>query len=167
MFCLKCGTEASENQKFCRSCGNRLLVVPPAIDRGSKVPRKERNAVTRVANNFGLMGAWVLATSLAIWIIATLVGDLFHWMTPEFLVDILRHAIPLALILVTMGVFLKIVGWVMRPESNISQDERQIQVETAKTNQLAPGERQESISSVTERTTNLLEEKTAKEEMGR
>ncbi|HKQ80147.1 MAG TPA: zinc ribbon domain-containing protein [Blastocatellia bacterium] len=166
MFCSKCGSEADENQKFCKSCGNRLLAVPPAIDQGPTTPRQGRNAVSRVANGIGMTGALTLAATVAFGIIVGLTAGIFSITLPAFFGRIIQISVYLAFIEITVGLFLKILGWVMPPETELNRNEQKIQAETPRTNQLESRESPKSIPSVTESTTNLLEDRATKEKVG-
>ena len=159
MFCARCGSKAFKNQKFCRSCGNRLQVVPPALDQDPKISRDGKNAVTRAANEIGMMGALALAAALAVTAIIGLIGNIIPIILPEVFGHILLASIYVALIVITVGVFLKIVGWVKGPESDSNQDGQRVYSDTPRTNQLV--ESIAPISSVTEHTTKLLEDSVA------
>ncbi len=154
MFCARCGSKASENQKFCRSCGNRLQVVPPAPGQDIKISREGRNAVTRAANEIGMMGALTLAAVLAVSIILGLIGNIIPVTVPDVFSHILLASLYVSLIVITIGVFLKIVGWLIGPGLDSNQDGRNIPAEAPRTNRLI--ESHEPISSVTEHTTKSL-----------
>jgi hypothetical protein len=156
MFCARCGSKASENQKFCRSCGNRLQVVPPALDQDPKISRQGKNACARAADEIGMMGALTLAAALAFAVIMGLIRNIIPITLPEVFGNILLASIYVALIVMTIGVFLKIVGWVMRPESDTNQDGQRVNAETPRTNHLI--ESPAPISSITEHATKLLED---------
>jgi hypothetical protein len=42
MFCPKCGTESSQNQRFCRSCGANLKIIGEAVSLSEAVARSDR-----------------------------------------------------------------------------------------------------------------------------
>src|SRR5262245_12198622 len=83
MFCARCGLKVSQKQKFCRSCGNRLQTVPPALDQDPKISRKGKNAVARAANDIGTMGAVTLVGALAVEVILGLIGNIIPITAPE------------------------------------------------------------------------------------
>jgi zinc ribbon protein len=159
MFCAKCGSEAVENQKFCRSCGNRLQSVLPVPDQAPRVSRNGKNAVARAANEIGMMGALTLAAMLALTIISLLISSIIHTKLPEVIGHIFQASIYVALIVITIGVFLKIVGWFMDPEPDDSQQRQAGYAETSQTNRLI--ESPAPISSVAEHTTRSLEDRVA------
>jgi len=165
MFCARCESKASENQKFCRSCGNRLQVAPPAIDQDPKISREGKNAITRAANEIRRLGKLTLAAALAVSIILWLIGGIIPIKTPEVFVNILLAIISVPLILITIGVFLKIVGLFIGPESDSKHDGRRVWAETPQTNQLV--ESPASISSVNEHTAKLLEDSVSESDAGR
>jgi hypothetical protein len=147
MFCARCGSEASENQKFCRSCGKRLQFAHPAIDQDPKISREGKNAITRAANEIRRLGKLTLAVALAVSILLWLIGGIIPIKTPEVFVNILLAIISVPLILITVGVVLKIVGLFIGPESDSNQGEQRVYAETPQTNQLI--ESPASNSSIT------------------
>ena len=105
-----------------------------------------------------MMGALTLAAALAFTVIIGLIGNIIPITLPEVFGHMLA-SIYVALIVITIGVFLKIVGWVMGPESDTNQDGQRVNAETPRTNHLI--ESIAPISSITEHTTKLLEDSVA------
>jgi hypothetical protein len=164
MFCSKCGVIASENQKFCRSCGNGLQGELPILDQDQKISSKGKNAVARAANKIGMVGALSLAAALALLIILLLISSILHTRLPEVVGHIFHASTYVALIVITIGVFLKIVGWFMGPEPDYNQDRQEGYADRPRTNRLV--ENHEPISSVTEHTTRSMEEGVAESAYG-
>ena len=55
MFCLKCGTELKESEKFCSSCGTRIGEVGMENIADKKYPHE---LATILGYVFGLLGGW-------------------------------------------------------------------------------------------------------------
>jgi hypothetical protein len=106
-----------------------------------------------------MMGGLTLAAALAFAFILELIRNISPITLPEVFGHILLGTISVALIVIAIGVFLKIVGWVIEPESDSSQDAQGVNAETPRTNQLI--ENPAPFSSITEHTTNLLESSVA------
>jgi hypothetical protein len=48
MYCPKCGTESSAEQRFCRSCGSNLKVIGKAVALGEVIARSDRGPVLKI-----------------------------------------------------------------------------------------------------------------------
>src|SRR5437868_7212913 len=48
MFCPKCGTESSSEQRFCRACGANLKVIGKAVALGEVIARSDRGPVLKM-----------------------------------------------------------------------------------------------------------------------
>lgn len=48
MYCPKCGTESSAEQRFCRSCGANLKVIGKAVALGEVIGRSERGPMLKI-----------------------------------------------------------------------------------------------------------------------
>jgi hypothetical protein len=102
-----------------------------------------------------MMGGLTLAAALAVAVILGLIRNIIPITLPEIFGYILLAVIYVSLIVITIGVFLKIVGRFLGPESDSDQDAQRFNAETPRTNRLI--ESPAPISSVIEHTTNLLE----------
>jgi zinc-ribbon domain len=47
MYCPKCGTESSAEQRFCRSCGSNLKVIGKAVALGEVIARSDRGPMLK------------------------------------------------------------------------------------------------------------------------
>ena len=156
MFCSKCGVIASENQKFCRSCGSRLQGDLPILDPDPKISRNGKNAVARTANKIGMIGTLTLAAALALTFISLLICSILHTELPEVVGHIFHASSYVSLIVIIIGWFLKIVGFFMGPESDDNKDSEEGYADSPRTKRLVDSH--EPISSVTEHTTRSLED---------
>ncbi|HYJ46655.1 MAG TPA: zinc-ribbon domain-containing protein, partial [Pyrinomonadaceae bacterium] len=48
MYCPKCGTESSSDQRFCRSCGSNLKVIGKAVALGEVIARSDRGPMLKI-----------------------------------------------------------------------------------------------------------------------
>jgi hypothetical protein len=48
MYCPKCGTESSAEQRFCRSCGSNLKVIGKAVALGEVIARSDRGPMLKI-----------------------------------------------------------------------------------------------------------------------
>lgn len=48
MFCPKCGTESSSEQRFCRSCGANLKVIGKAVALSEVIARSDRGPIPKI-----------------------------------------------------------------------------------------------------------------------
>src|SRR3954468_9132282 len=48
MYCPKCGTESSSEQRFCRSCGANLKVIGKAVALGEVIGRSDRGPMLKI-----------------------------------------------------------------------------------------------------------------------
>jgi hypothetical protein len=159
MFCSKCGSEASPNQKFCRSCGNKLFAVSSDDPDSANIANEgneRKNPITQAANYVGITGTILLAAMLAGLLIIGLIYNLVHEEMPELVGHMFHIGISIALITATVGVFLKILGWLIGPKLSVHQNTRKALAQNPRTNRL------EVEHSITDRTTDLLDEKVAK-----
>src|SRR3982751_94855 len=48
MYCPKCGTESSSEQRFCRSCGANLKVIGKAVALGEVIARSDHGPMMKI-----------------------------------------------------------------------------------------------------------------------
>ena len=48
MYCPKCGTESSSDQRFCRSCGANLKVIGKAVALSEAIARSDRGPIPKI-----------------------------------------------------------------------------------------------------------------------
>ena len=51
MYCPKCGTKSSSEQRFCRSCGANLRVIGKAVALGEVIGRSDRGPMLKIKEN--------------------------------------------------------------------------------------------------------------------
>jgi len=161
MVCSNCGKESSLNQKFCRSCGNKLLSVSSDDSLSSNPANERKQPIIEWANKIGIIGAILLAALIAVLFIFGLISNLIgiygydvRLKSLGFLLGLLFHiGLSIALISIIVGIFLKIVGWLIGPKLSIRKKDPKIISPARMTNRL------ESEQSITEHTTELLNER--------
>lgn len=152
MNCPKCGLQAQPDQKFCRVCGTSLqITTQPLADLGRRPAVSAHDEKQRV-NKLTLLGFIIMFIGVAVGLTGK---KLLH-----------------EEMLVVMGVLLTVVGMFLTAYSNVSPASRQKfdsspssdpkVLSPATTDKYLPQERNiEYVPSITERTTNLLENSAA------
>ena len=158
MTCSKCGLEAKVEQKFCRSCGASLQMTTQPLAELDTISELERPPAVNLkgkaqrGNTFVLWGFVMMFIGVAIGVVGK---KLLH----EDIVTVVGVLISL------LGMFLAVYPFISPPsrEKNDSDLSSQPQIPTsARPKEYLPqGDNLEYVSSITERTTDLLENPTA------
>lgn len=153
MSCPKCGLQTLPGQKFCRSCGASLQMTTQRLVRPATISDSERTLATGVAagrrrgQTLALWGFIIMFIGVAIGVVGKkLVHD-----------DIVT----------VVGILFSLAGMFMTAYPYLSPSRRQhdsgppsppeVLTQSQSTRYLSPESNIEYVSSVTERTTDLLE----------
>ena len=153
MYCPKCSAPVSDDQKYCRSCGLDLQIISQVFAIESREPESaETKAPRGRKERLRILGTITLMSSLMVGCLIPISLGLFHdWagLTPLILVLSGLAGLPLfaGIILLVYADSLRIINKPYRPASL---------PHGVTTNQLAPASQSESVLSVTEHTTDLL-----------
>lgn len=157
MNCPKCDLPILSDQRFCRSCGASLrmttqpLPEPVLLSEGENTSAQRPGKTTYRANNWMLLGFIVIFLGAAIGIIGK---KLMH----DEVVAVIGALMSLA------GMFLMVYPHLVpqrrRPEPTAPSQPEQFQTQPAKS--LAGESTTEYVPSITERTTDLLKNPTAR-----
>ena len=154
MTCPKCGSPTLAEQKFCRSCGASLeITTQPLADLSATISQAERTARTPAnerANKLMLWGFLVMFAGAAIGVVGK---KLLH----EDIVTVVGIVMSLA------GMFLTVYPYLLpaRAKHNTSPTPQPDELPAFQRESL-PQEREiDYVPSITERTTNLLENRPA------
>jgi len=151
MYCPNCGKTNSAEQKFCRSCGLGLEKIVQSI--AEQLPREELDKQlqdrTRVVDRWlNIIGG----TALSILVVSVLSGIIYKIIIVKG--EVLEGSIFLAFVLaIILFALLAFYQNSMLKSATKGQIGRPHPKDTA---ELLPGSSAESLSSVTERTTELL-----------
>ena len=158
MTCPKCGLQTQVEQKFCRSCGTSLRMTTQPLAELDTISAPERPPAVSLkgkaqrGNTSVLRGFVMMFIGIAIGVVGK---KLLH----EDIVTVVGVLISL------LGMFLAVYPFILPPprENNNSNPSSQPQIPTPSRPKeyLPPGDNIEHVSSITERTTDLLENPTA------
>ena len=172
MYCYQCGTDAQSTTKYCRTCGANLQAIAkgkdlprPLIQFGKKktpAERREKHITTGVVSLFSGVGLTIFLYYLS----AALVLKLPPHVIAEvpFEIDPVVRVIWLFGMIPTLsGVGHILAGLLIRPRPELELDQPAVSIPrdlpeagvSVSTTTLASAP--DSVASVTERTTNLLE----------
>ena len=158
MNCPKCGLQALQDQRFCRSCGAGLqmttspLAVPAAVSDPERPPSSTSKGDQQRTNGLLLWGFVVMFIGAAIGVIGK---KLMH----EDIVTVVGVLISLAGMFLTVYPYLSPLARQKYDSSPSSRPEGLAQSQPTK--HLPPESTIEYVPSITERTTELLKNSTA------
>lgn len=160
MNCPKCGSQTVSEQKFCRSCGESLQIHTQRLPQPNSVAQLDSKAPENIerTNSFLSWGLIILFVGAAIGVIGKKV---VHQ----------EEVIAVGVLLALAGMFLSVFPYVLPPRRSKqrggppAEAELEAQSETRKS---LPQERPtEYVSSITERTTDLLTDSAVPRERSR
>jgi hypothetical protein len=168
MHCPNCGTQASADQKFCRSCGIGLQAVSQALAKeltaaGLDQPAGELSEIAGRIKKFerwgtitGLSGAGIIALMIIAIVVSTPFVRLLKLNPQFFFENIIPWFFALALPLFFAGAGLLIYASVLKkhPPRQPLQSPTLPQADTA--SNLPPASYHEPVHSIAEHTTDLL-----------
>ena len=159
MYCPACGSQAKDEQKFCRACGFNLQPIIPLVGEHEQVPKLSEKA-RRVLKKIEYLGMGIGGSGLALIVgtgifillaLAFLGPDAKGTMGP-----IWNKLFGIGLLLILKGAFLFTVPWLLKEFFPWKSAKQPIN-EAAKTKDLLPEPSREAFSSITEQTTRQLE----------
>ena len=155
MTCPKCGWQTLPEQKFCRSCGASLqITTQPLADHNAAISEQRTSTSTRTsapANTLVLWGFVIMFVGVAIGVVGK---KLMH----EDIVTVVGILMSLA------GMFLAVYPYLLPPRAkqDISPRSQPEELAAFQAPKSLPEERNiDYVPSITERTTNLLENRPA------
>jgi hypothetical protein len=152
MNCPKCGLQALPDQRFCRSCGESLMITQPLIEHAPVIELERRPANIlkdeKRANSLTLWGFIIMFIGVAVGIIGK---KLVH----QDLVTVVGALVSIAGMFLTVYPYLSPSSRRNVVSSPSSQPDILSQSQPGK--YLPPERTIEYVPSITERTTNLLE----------
>jgi len=163
MFCPACGSQAQNEQKFCRACGFNLQPVLPLLGEHQQAPRVPEK-IRRVLQKIGYLGIGIGGSGVAI-IAGAAIFILLALSFPGLgakntMGSIWNQAFGVGLLLLLKGAFLFTVPWLLQ-EFFPFNSARSEAVDTAKTKELLPEPSLETVPSITEHTTRNLDSRPA------
>ena len=152
MHCPGCGTEASKNQKFCRSCGMGLQMISQAVAKHLSTadfsgPPVEREAIKQRRMSTLLWGMAAVFVGMALIVVGKQFPD-HDWIG---LIGVL---------VLLLGAFVATYGILSPPRQKTSPSRnppRPAELPRADPKALASANSLEQIPNVTEHTTRMLE----------
>ncbi len=156
MFCPACGSQAKDEQKFCRACGFNLQPILPLVGEYEQPPKfsAKTHRVLKKIEYLGIAiggSGFALIVGMGVFILLALafIGPEAKSMGP-----IWNKAFGVGLLLLLKGAFLFTVPWLLK-EFFPFKASRQLNLDAAKTKELLP--EPQLVSSITEPTTRKLE----------
>jgi len=157
MNCPKCGLQTLPDQKFCRSCGDKLQMITQPLAEHAPVARAEKPAIiskteTQRASGLTLWGFIIMFIGVAIGVIGKM---LMH----EEMVTVVGVLVSL------VGMFLTVYPY-LSPSRRQKQDyipssQPEALTQSQPTRYLPPESNIEYVPSITEKTTDLLKNSAA------
>ena len=157
MNCPKCGLQTLPDQKFCRSCGDKLQMITQPLAEHAPVARAEKPAIiskteTQRARGLTLWGFIIMFIGVAIGVIGKM---LMH----EEMVTVVGVLVSL------VGMFLTVYPY-LSPSRRQKQDyipssQPEALTQPQPTRYLPPESNIEYVPSITEKTTDLLKNSAA------
>jgi hypothetical protein len=163
IYCPKCATPQSEEQKFCRACGFDLQIVSRVLAREATevVPEQQESAEsgppkTRRAN-MEMRGLVALFSALMVGCLIPIALGLFpNWSGLNNFMILMGGIAGFIL----FGGILMLVYSDYLPKTEATPPKQPIRLpsfpQSVPTNQLPPADESETVPSITERTTGLL-----------
>ncbi len=159
MACPECGLESQPDQKFCRSCGARLqmttqqMVEPPTV-----INQKSSSAIISRAQP--QQASTIVFWGFVVMLVGTALGVLGKMLLHENLITVV------GVLAALVGMFLVVYPYLAPPrrkEGDLNHlNQPEVITPPDRTRDLPPGNINEFIPSVTERTTDLLKTSTRK-----
>lgn len=153
MNCPKCGLQTLPDQKFCRSCGDRLqIITQPIVEHAAVARLDETPAIIfkdepQRANRLSLWGFIIMFIGVAIGVIGKM---LLH----EEMVTVVGVLVSL------LGMFLTVYPYLLpsprRKYDTIASSQPEALTQSQPTKYLPPESIIEYVPSISERTTELL-----------
>jgi hypothetical protein len=153
MNCPRCGLQTLPDQKFCRSCGDRLQIITQPIVEHAAVARLEQTPVIifkdepQRANSLSVWGFMIMFIGVAMGVIGKM---LLH----EELVTVVGVLVSL------LGMFLTVCPYLLpsprRKYDSIASAQPEALTQSHPTRYLPPESTIEYAPSISERTTDLL-----------
>jgi hypothetical protein len=156
MNCPKCGLQTLPDQKFCRSCGDKLQIITQPLAERATVARPEKTpaiilkAETQRASGLTLWGFIIIFIGVAIGVIGKM---LMH----EEVVTVVGVLVSLE------GMFLTVYPYLSpsRRQKSIPSSQPEVPAQSQPTRYLLPESNIEYVPSISERTTDLLKNSAA------
>jgi hypothetical protein len=167
MYCPNCSSEASSEQKFCRSCGLELLQVADLISRQTDIARPATRKETSLDGRRRAMVLWGMILSLG----ALAAGSSFKILWNENIRiagDFTPYLLPITLLVLFLGFglmcypFLRSMASSAKPGHPLSPKPERATDQTSELTDPLPSELPPIQASVTEQTTKFLEESEAR-----
>jgi hypothetical protein len=156
MYCPNCATKLSDNQKFCRSCGLDLQILSQVFTVESKALESQGNVGSRSRKaKLRIQGTITLMTALLVGCLIPISVGLFSG--SESLKHLILVLSGLAGLILFAGIIMLIYADHLPVEVTFERQSRGAPLgHSVPTNELPPADPSETITSVAERTTDLL-----------